>query len=115
MPNEMRKRVMFDTMAYQGLLEYQISFPLFIVSELWKFQMSEFFIGIRETVQKGDSDNLELSENSEFPVRWILGSELWWLALYIFFRDTWNHAWKTGLKVCVSVYEAHQVLRMCLK
>ena len=38
--------------------------------------MSGFFIGIGETVQKRQSDNLELSENSELPVRSILGSEL---------------------------------------
>ena len=31
------------------------------------------------------------------------------------FRDTWDHAWKTGWKVCVSAYEAYQVLRMCFK
>ena len=60
---------MFDAVAYKGLLKYQINFPLFIVSELLKFQMSGFFIGIGETVQKSHSDNLELSENSELPVR----------------------------------------------
>ena len=43
---------MFDTVAYIGLLKDQIDFPLFIVSELSKFQMSGFFIGIGETVQK---------------------------------------------------------------
>ena len=43
---------MFDTMAYKGLLKYQISFPLFMVSELRKFQMSGFFIVIGETVHK---------------------------------------------------------------
>ena len=37
---------MFDIMTYKGLLKYQISFPLFKVSELSKFQMSGFFIGI---------------------------------------------------------------------
>ena len=50
-------------MAYKGLLKYQINFPLFIASELLNFQMSGFFIGIIETVQKGHCDNLELSEN----------------------------------------------------
>ena len=68
-----------------------------------------------ETVQKGHGDNLELSENSELSVRLILGSELCFLALCIFFCDTWNHAWKTGWIVYVSAYEAHQVVRMCLK
>ena len=43
---------MFDTMAYKGLLNYQINFPLFIVSELWKFQMAGFLIGMGETIQK---------------------------------------------------------------
>ena len=38
--------------------------------------MPGFFIGIRATVQKVHSDNLELSESSEFPVRCIMGSEL---------------------------------------
>ena len=37
---------MFDTMAYKGFLKYQINFPLFIVSELSKFQMSGFFVGL---------------------------------------------------------------------
>ena len=57
---------MFDIMAYKGLLKYQINFPLLIVSELRKFQMSGFFTGIGETVSKRHSDNLE---NSELPVR----------------------------------------------
>ena len=35
---------MFDTMAYQGLLKYPTSFPLFKVSEQWKFQMSGFWV-----------------------------------------------------------------------
>ena len=35
---------MFATMAYQGLLKYKISFPLFKVSEPWKFQMSGFWV-----------------------------------------------------------------------
>ena len=69
MSNGMTKRVMFDIMACKWLLKYQINFPLFIVSDLWKFQMSGFFIGIGETVQKSHSDNLKLSENSELPVR----------------------------------------------
>ena len=43
---------MFDIMAYKGLLKYQINFPLFIVSELRKFQMYGFFIGAGETVEK---------------------------------------------------------------
>ena len=60
---------MFDIMPYKWLLKYHISFSLFIVGELSKFQISGFFICIGETVQKGHSDNLELSENSEFSVR----------------------------------------------
>ena len=51
-----------------------------------------------------------------------LSGELWVLrydffTLHIFFRDTWNHSWKTEWKVCVcvSVYEDQQVLRMFLK
>ena len=106
---------MFETVAYIGLLKDQINFPLFIVGELSKFQMYGFFIGIGETVQKGHNDNLELSENLEFPVRLILGSELSFLALHIPFHDTRNYAWRTGWKVCVSAYEAHQVLRMSFK
>ena len=38
--NRMKKWVIFDTMAHQRFPEYQISFPLFKVSEPWKFQMS---------------------------------------------------------------------------
>ena len=41
-----KKLVIFDTMAYQRLPEYQISFPLFKVSEPWKFQMSSFCVSI---------------------------------------------------------------------
>ena len=35
-------------MAYQRLPEYQISFPLFKVSELCKFQMSSFSVSTDE-------------------------------------------------------------------
>ena len=37
-----KKKVIFGTIAYQGLLKYQISFPIFKVGERWKFQMSGF-------------------------------------------------------------------------
>ena len=43
------KWIIFDTMAYRRLLKYQISFPLFKVSEPWKFQMSGFCISTGET------------------------------------------------------------------
>ena len=36
-------------MAYQRLPEYQINFPLFKVSEPWKFQMSSFCVSTDET------------------------------------------------------------------
>ena len=97
---------MFNTMAYKRLLKYKISVRLFIVSCENSKCLKQF--------KKGHGDNLELSENSEFPVRWILGSELSFFARYILFNDTWNHAWKTGWK-CVLAYEAYEVLRMCLK
>ena len=45
---EWKKWIIFDTMAYQKLPEYQISFPLFKVSELWKFQMSSFCVSTDE-------------------------------------------------------------------
>ena len=114
MPNGMRKLAMSDTMAYRWLLKYRISFPLFIVGELYKFQMSGFFIDTSETVQKRPWWPLETSWKLGIPC---LGSQLWFFALYLhmFLCDTWNHAWKTGWKVYVSAYEAHQVLRMCLK
>ena len=48
-PNRMTKWVIFDTMAYQRLPKYQISFPLFKVSEPWKFQMSSFCVSTGET------------------------------------------------------------------
>ena len=35
------KWVIFDTMAYQRLLKYQASFPLFKVNEPWKFHTSK--------------------------------------------------------------------------
>ena len=44
MPRRMKKRVIFGTMAYQKLLNYQISFSLFKVSLPWKFQMSLFCV-----------------------------------------------------------------------
>ena len=37
MPNRMTNWVILDILAYQGLRKYQISFPLFKVSEPWKF------------------------------------------------------------------------------
>ena len=44
----------FDTLAYQRLPEYGISFPLFKVNELWKFQMSSFSVStMKHIVQKG--------------------------------------------------------------
>ena len=48
-PNRMKKWVIFDTMAYQRLPEYQIRLHLLKVNELWKFQMSSFCISIGET------------------------------------------------------------------
>ena len=45
---EWKKWVIFDTMFYQRLPEYQFSFPLFKVSELWKLQMSPFCISTDE-------------------------------------------------------------------
>ena len=36
-------------MAYKGLSEYQIGFPLFQVSKPSKFQMSSFYVSIGET------------------------------------------------------------------
>ena len=57
---------------------------------------------------------------NSLKIRYSLSGEFWVLsydffALYIFFCETWNHAWETEWKACVSVYKAHQVLRMCLK
>ena len=49
MPNWMKKWIIFDKIAYQGLLKYQISVTLFKVSEPWKFQMSSFSISTGET------------------------------------------------------------------
>ena len=47
--NRMKKWVIFDTMAYQILPKYHISFLLFEVSEPWKFQMSSFCVSTSET------------------------------------------------------------------
>ena len=46
---EWKKWVIFHTMAYQRFPAYQVSFPLFKVSELWKFQMSSFCVSKDET------------------------------------------------------------------
>ena len=43
-PNRMKKCVIFDTMAYQRLPEYQVSFPLFKFSEPLKFKMSSICV-----------------------------------------------------------------------
>ena len=77
--------------------------------------MSGFSLLQVKQFKKGHSDNLELSENSEFSFSgfWVLSYHF--LPIYILFHDTWHHAWKTGWKVCVLAYEACQVLRMCLK
>ena len=47
--NRMKRWLIFDIMVYQGLLKYQISFLLYKVSELWKFQMCWFCISTGET------------------------------------------------------------------
>ena len=47
--NRMTKWVIFDTMAYQRLPKYPISFPLFKVGEPWKSQMSSFCVNTGET------------------------------------------------------------------
>ena len=74
--------------------------------------MSGFFIGTEvKQFKKGHSNNLELFENSEFVVRWILGSELWFLS-YIYFPWLMESCLEDRVEV---VYEAQQVLRMHLK
>ena len=73
---------------------------------------SRFFIDTDETVQKDHGDHLKLPDNLEFPA-WVLSYDFF--APYMFFCDTWNHAWKTVWKVYVSVYEAYKMLRICLK
>ena len=78
MPNGIKKWVMFDTVAYKGLLKYQINFPLFTVSELWKFQMSAFFIGIGETVKK---NAIVINWNS-LKTRNFLKGEFWVLSYH---------------------------------
>ena len=84
-----------------------------IIHNWLSYTNSRFFIDTGETVQKGHGDQLKLSENLEFPA-WVLSYDF---LSYTCFSVThaWNHAWKTGWKVYVSAYEAHQVLRMCLK
>ena len=109
MPNGMRKWAMSDTMAYRWLLKSQIIFPLFIVGELYKFQIFHWY---RWNSPKRPWWSLETLWKLGI---FCLGSQLWFFAQNMFFCDTWNHAWKTGWKVYVSAYEAHQLLRMCLK
>ena len=58
MPN-WEKTVVFDTVAYQGLLKSQISFPLLKVSEPWKFQMSSFSISTGETASSTGAKHLK--------------------------------------------------------
>ena len=61
---EWKKWVIFDTMAYQKLPEYQISFALFKVSELWKFQMSSFCVSTDEA-HSSKKDIFSLSKQNE--------------------------------------------------
>ena len=85
--------------------------------------MSGFFIGIGETKilysynilvkLTGSIRAIMITWNSP-KNRNSLSGEFRALSYHIF-CDTWNHAWKTIWKVCVSAYETHQVLRMFLK
>ena len=68
MSNGMRKWAMSDTMAYRWLLKYRISFLLFIVGELYKFQIFHWY---KWNSPKGHGDDLKPSENLEFPA-WVL-------------------------------------------
>ena len=49
MLHKIKKWLPFNTMAYQGLPKYQISFPLFRVSGPYKSQMSWFCVGTSNT------------------------------------------------------------------
>ena len=94
--------------------KYVISFPLF--GELWKFQMFGFLLVPVKQIKKGHSDNLELSESSDFAVKGILCSEFWFFfAPYIFSVTHRIMLGRQGGKMCASAYEAYQVLRMCFK
>ena len=72
-PNRMTKWVISDTMAYQRLPEYGVSFSLFKVSELWKFQMSSFCVSTGETQFKTGHIFLipnRINKNESYLTQW---------------------------------------------
>ena len=79
-PNRMEKWVIFDTMAYERLPKYQISFPLFKVNELWKLQMSSFCVS---------SDEKHSSKQ----------------AIFLSFKTEWkmSHFWHNGIPITSQI------------
>ena len=100
-------------MEFQGLLKYQISFPFIIVScENSKF-LDFSLVWVKQfkkaTAITWNSLKTQNSLSGEF---WVLS----YVLPHTYFAVTHGIMFeKTGSKVCASVYEAYQVLRMCLK
>ena len=71
--NRMKKRVIFDTMAYKILPKYHIGFLLFKVSEPWKFQMSSFCVSTSETHSPKQAiffSHSKRMKNESFLIQW---------------------------------------------
>ena len=59
-------------LKYQGFLKYQIGFPLFKVSEAWKFQMSSFCVSTGKTNSlKGHFSSCQAEcKNESYLTQW---------------------------------------------
>ena len=71
--NRMKKWVIFDTMAYEILPKYHISFLLFKVSEAWKFQMSSFCVSTSERHSPKQAilfSHSKRMKNESFLIQW---------------------------------------------
>ena len=106
---EWKKWVIFDMMLYQRLDEYQISFPLFKVSELWKFQMSSFCISTDET--HSSKRAIFLSFQTEWKI-WVIFDTMAYQRLpeYQFGFPSFkvSEPWKLQMSsFCVSTDETH--------
>ena len=67
---EWKKWVIFDTMAYQRLLEYQTSFHLLKLSEPWKFQMSSFCISSDKNIVQNRPFFFHSKQNEKISHIW---------------------------------------------
>ena len=104
MPNGMRKWAMSDTMTYRRLLKYWISFPLFIVGELHKFQIFHWY---RWNSTKRPWWSLETLWKLRIPC---LGSQLWFfLPLHVFLWQMESCLEDRVESVCFSLWGSPSV------